>query len=109
MANYIERKLKAHPSAQCRVRQYDNGTIELVSYRTTVAICEKHCPGNDCYEVYPFGQYYGEKVYTPTTAKHISAFLKEYFEGITYAEFKKLAEENSGACIKVWLKKGALL
>lgn len=64
---YTERKLNTIPHGQVKVRAYDCGTVELISYATTVARLEQ----NDGWlEVYG--------LYSATTRKHLSAFMREY-------------------------------
>lgn len=59
-------KLKEMPYAQAHVEHFDNGDIALVSYVTVVATIS-----NDGWLTV-----YG--LYSNTTRKHISAFMKEY-------------------------------
>ena len=80
-------KLKNHPGCQCHVEKYDNGTIVFVSYKTPIAKIEKGmlCPIQN-------GKYWDdERIYTPTTARQISYFLREYAPSISYQQFKKAA------------------
>lgn len=57
-------KLKSMPYAQAGVWEYDDGTIELHSYRTMIIRIDKdgwmECTGT----------------YSPTTRKHIGAFMR---------------------------------
>lgn len=53
------------PYAQAKVRVYDDGRVELISYETVVCIIKNeivYCTGT----------------YSQTTRKHISAFMSEY-------------------------------
>ena len=69
----------------------DNGDIEermtLVSYETEIL---------ELVDIYKFGGGVKhvlriiEMVYTNTTIKHVIAFLREYCEGITYRDIKKM-------------------
>lgn len=73
------RKLHRHPYAQATVIQHDNAT-ELISYTTpVVAIDEEgylHCFG----------------LYSATTRKHISAFMREL--GLDYSIAKRCYTED---------------
>lgn len=83
----IIRKLKNHPHAQCHVEGHDDGTIVFVSYQTPVLKIDNGllCPIQS-------GKYWdGRRIYTPTTAQQISAFLKEYVWDIDYPAFKHAA------------------
>lgn len=69
----IIKKLRDHASAQCCVRLYENGDICLQSYRTDIIYYDHeqqvlYCTG----------------IYSQTTRKHISWFLREYFPSISY-------------------------
>ena len=82
----IEKKLKKMPYAQAKVRIYDNGTVEMISYKTVVCIIK-----NDV--VYCTG------TYSQTTRKHISAFMSEYTP-FDYQTAKHIAGTNMGiSCI----------
>ena len=72
----IIKKLKAMPYAQAHTEQYDNGDIALVSYVTVVATLS-----NDGWL-----NVYG--LYSNTTRRHISAFMKEY-TGLDYYTAKQ--------------------
>lgn len=78
---YEIKKLSEHASAQCRV-VLSGGAITLVSYQTEVvkvSRCELgwivSCSG----------------LYSMTTRRHISWFLKEYFPNLNYYDIKAIA------------------
>ena len=97
---YVVKTLEKHPAAKCEVRIYDNGTIEMVSYTTKIvkATPYSRSPGVIlyCIEAVEEGRYSDpneeSRIYSPTTARQISAFLQEYFVGASYANFKLMAE-----------------
>ena len=106
--DYIEKKLKYRKYGNCRVRIYADNSIHLISYQTTVLVAE---PERDAgwYTVAYSGTYWdNERVYTPTTARHISEFLREYFPNLTYAQIK-LAAEKTGEVYESELAKGVTL
>ena len=74
---YNTTKLSAMPYAQATVIRFDNGAVTLRSYATDVA----HIDPNGWLAVYG--------LYSATTRKHISAFVKEY-AGISYQVAKDL-------------------
>lgn len=73
------RKLKFMPYAQARVSITSDGSIFLISYTTTVI------------HVDPSGWLVCTGLYSATTRKHISAFLREYFPDITFYMVKAIA------------------
>lgn len=75
------KKLSAHPSAQAAVFCDDNGSKTLFSYQTLVA--EIDCEGWLTIR----------GLYSMTTRKHISAFVKEYAD-MDYQIAKALYENN---------------
>ena len=81
---------------QATVKVYEDGCIELVSYTTPILVAEK-CGEDRQYRVLvrEIGRYSDpnndERIYSPTTARHISLFLAEYFPEIKYPVFKKAA------------------
>lgn len=82
----IEKKLKKMPYAQAKVRIYDNGKVEMISYETVVCTIK-----NDV--VYCTG------TYSQTTRKHISAFMSEYTP-FDYYTAKYIAGTDMGiSCI----------
>lgn len=72
------RRFEAHKSAQCYIKEYDNGNKVLVSYRTEVVIIEENWV-----EV--------TGLYSMTTRRHIGWFMAEI--GETY-QFAKTLYEN---------------
>ena len=64
------KKLKFMPYAQAQVIQFDDGSVSLISYTTSVA----HISANGFLTVYG--------LYSMTTRRHISAFIKEYSTAI---------------------------
>lgn len=70
------RKFAAHPYANARICKFNDGTISLVSYRTTVL------------EISPEGWLTVNGLYSMTTIKHIGWFMKEVF-GLTYQHAKR--------------------
>lgn len=72
------KKLKNMPYAQAQVRENEN-YIVLVSYQTDVIIFDKQMSEIVC-----------TGTYSPTTRKHIGAFLKEYFPQLSYQDMKQL-------------------
>ena len=71
------KKLKYMPYAQAKVYQ-DNTMTALISYQTDVLYITDHwlrCTG----------------LYSMTTRRHISAFLKEYLPNVSFQTIKTLA------------------
>jgi hypothetical protein len=77
------RKLKAHPYANAFVEIDTDGNKYLWSYRTLV--CELRTDG--------WFKCYG--LYSMTTRKHISAFMKEYGGGVLKYDNAKSAYEGN--------------
>lgn len=76
-------KLKDHPYAQCCVID-DGRQIILRSYNTDVIIFN------------PFtGVLICTGLYSMTTRRHISNFLKEYLPTVNYQTVKKIAANNT--------------
>lgn len=73
-------KLSAMPYAQAKVVISDNGDIALQSYETVVALIHN-------------GRLFINGLYSMTTRKHISAFVKEY-AGLSYQVAKDLYLNN---------------
>ena len=75
-------KLQAMPTAQAKVYHYDNGDIVLCSYATLVCMIDSDgwlsCNG----------------LYSMTTRKHISAFMKEYAAPLNYYTAKMMYETD---------------
>ena len=67
----------AHPHAQARINYFNDGTISLVSYRTTVC------------EFSPDGWLTVTGLYSMTTIKHIGWFMREVC-GLTYQHAKEV-------------------
>lgn len=76
----MTRKLKAMPYAQAWVGEGDNGMKVLRSYETIVAV------------VNPEGWLEIFGLYSATTRKHISAFMREL--GLTYQMAKAIYENK---------------
>ena len=80
----MERVLRSMPYAQAKVRNYadiDKDLIVLQSYQTDVIIIENGwltCTG----------------LYSMTTRKHISAFMREYGNGFTFQNVKDCYEKH---------------
>ena len=80
----MERVLRSMPYAQAKVRSYadiDRDLIVLQSYQTDVIIIEDGwliCTG----------------LYSMTTRKHISAFMREYGNGFTFHDVKRCLENH---------------
>ena len=78
------KRLKSMPYAQAVVRNYgdiDKDLIVLQSYETDVIIVRDgwlHCTG----------------LYSMTTRKHISSFMREYGNGFTFQDVKRCYEDN---------------
>lgn len=72
-------RLKNHPFAQCTVKEFDDALV-LQSYSTDVIIFDKRHGDLAC-----------SGLYSATTRRHISAFLKEYFPNVDFKTVKKIA------------------
>ena len=85
----MERKLKYMPYAQAKVRDYSDMGRDLrvlQSYATDVIRVDNgwiSCSG----------------LYSMTTRKHISAFLREYYPAISFQTIKTLAQ--TGDCMDI--------
>lgn len=77
-----ERRLTNHPSMNCRVCLHDDGTIVLRSYATNVV------------EIDPDGWLVCAGLYSATTRKHISLFVREYTRTMNYYDVKKAFENG---------------
>lgn len=75
----MTKKLKDHAQANAKVRIYDDGTIELISYYTRVIT------------ITPDGKIECTGTYSATTRKHIGYFCREYLPRCTYYDIKKIA------------------
>lgn len=71
------RKFADHPHANARINYFNDGTISLVSYRTTVL------------EISPEGWLTVTGLYSMTTIKHIGWFMREVC-GLTYQHAKEV-------------------
>ena len=76
------RALKNRPAAQACVIK-EGQTLRLISYETCVISVAYTSGTMLCYGLY-----------SQTTRQHISAFLKEYFPKISYAELRDNMELN---------------
>ena len=80
MSNTIK-KLSKMPYAQAHIEKFDDGTIYLFSYTTLVA------------EIDADGWLTIFGLYSATTRKHISAFMREY-TGLDYQTAKACYKED---------------
>ena len=78
----MTKKLRNHPYAQCHARINEDGSVDLISYRTRVVTIQIinnrrfiECTG----------------LYSMTTIKHIGWFLREYAPDLSYYDVKKIA------------------
>ena len=78
--NYITKTNNGHKYAQTYVRIFDDDTVQLVSYTTTVI------------EITPDGWLSVNGLYSMTTIKHIGWFMRE--RGFTYQLAKQLYQDN---------------
>lgn len=77
------KKLKFMPYAQAQVIEFDDGSMSLISYTTSVA----HLSKNGFLTVYG--------LHSMTTRRHIGAFIKEYSNGtIDYSFARKAYDGN---------------
>ena len=86
----VIKKLKDHQYAQCHV-ETDGKWYYLYSYNTLV-LAIKYNREEKIATVTRTG------LYSMTTRKHISWFLKEYFPFISYAEIRDRCEDNKLYC-----------
>ena len=77
---YIEKYNNGHKYASTYVRIFDDDTVQLVSYTTTVI------------EITPEGWLEVNGLYSRTTIKHIGWFMREL--GFTYQLAKQLYMDN---------------
>jgi hypothetical protein len=77
---YIEKYNNGHKYASTYVRIFDDDTVQLVSYATTVI------------EITPEGWLSVTGLYSMTTIKHIGWFMRE--RGMTYQLAKQLYKDN---------------
>lgn len=78
--SYIKKYNNGHKYASTYVRIFDDDTIQLVSYTTTVI------------EITPEGWLSVTGLYSMTTIKHIGWFMRE--RGMTYQLAKQLYKDN---------------
>ena len=76
------KKLTAMPYAQAHTEILDDGTIVLVSYHTRVA------------QILPNGWLTVYGLYSMTTRRHISAFLKEYAPPVDFHTAKRICMDK---------------
>ena len=75
---FIEKALKDHPSMSCRIRIYEDGTIELVSYTTMVLRAVRRDPDTREYWVEAHGTFWdNERVFTPPLRQDIFRISSE--------------------------------
>lgn len=77
---YITKSNNGHEYAQTYVRIFEDGTVQLVSYTTTVI------------EITSDGWMTVNGLYSMTTIKHIGWFMRE--RGMTYQLAKQLYNDN---------------
>ena len=77
---YTIKTNNGHQYAQTYVRIFDDNTVQLVSYVTTVI------------EIDPTGWLHVNGLYSMTTIKHIGWFMRE--RGFTYQLAKQLYQDN---------------
>ena len=82
-------KLRAHASCQCRIDIHENNRIDFISYVTRVISIVidggkrmVECTGT----------------YSPTTARQITYFLREYAPDLTLADMKKIVGKGFVEC-----------
>lgn len=86
------KKLTGHEGMNCEVKDYGD-MIVFTSYRTIVAVAKQTVNGK--WVIKPEGKYWdGSRLYTHTTARQLSFFLKEYFIDVKYQDFKTAAINN---------------
>ena len=78
--SYTTKTNNGHKYAQTHVRIFDDNTVQLVSYTTTVI------------EITPDGWLSVNGLYSMTTIKHIGWFMRE--RGFTYQLAKQLYKDN---------------
>ena len=89
----VTKALRGHESAKCGVDILPNGSIQLISYSTTVIFADKLTDGKEYYLSCT-------GTYSATTRKHIRWFLNEYFPNFTYYDMKRIAE--TGEVLTAW-------
>lgn len=78
--NYTKSLNNGHKYASTYIRTFEDGTVQLVSYTTTVI------------EISPEGWMTVNGLYSMTTIKHIGWFMRE--RGLTYQLAKQLYNDN---------------
>lgn len=85
------RVLKEMPYAQAHIREYEN-EIYLISYTTLVAEIKADQDGNRWLKV--------NGLYSPTTKRHIMAFVKEYCEyNVDFYTIKTIVADKMAICL----------
>jgi threonine aldolase len=82
MKNITIKKLSAMPYAQAHIEIHEDGAVSLFSYVTLVA----HITADGWLTVYG--------LYSATTRKHISAFMREYAHPCDYYTAKAIYNDN---------------
>ena len=82
MKNITIKKLSAMPYAQAHIEIHEDGSISLFSYVTLVA----HITADGWLTVYG--------LYSATTRKHISAFMREYAKPCDYQTAKTIYNDS---------------
>lgn len=77
----VTKKLKYLPCAQAGIRVIAPNCVQLVSYETVVIEIDR-------------GWLFVNGLYSMTTRRHISAFVKEWLPGLTYQDIKYLYENG---------------
>lgn len=82
-------KLRNHASCQCKINIHENNRIDFISYVTRVISIVVdggkrlvECTGT----------------YSPTTARQITYFLREYAPDLTLADMKKIVGKGFVEC-----------
>lgn len=87
----VDRKLESIPYGQCGVRVRKDGDqvwLDLISYESLILSYEPY------ENIISFERSEASPDYSRTTAKHVSAFCKEYIPAMTYQAIKKLYHEQ---------------
>lgn len=77
----VSKKLKYLPYAQAGIRVISPNCVQLVSYETIVIEIDR-------------GWLVVNGLYSMSTRRHISAFVKEWLPGVTYQDIKALFENG---------------
>lgn len=81
--------LRAHPGCQCYIVRHDNGSIDFISYVTRV-ISLKIQNGKRFVEC--------TGTYSPTTARQITYFLREYAPDLNLSDMKRIIGKGFVCC-----------